>query len=100
MVRELVPDAFWQRVAPLLPAPKPKKKSGRTRADDRAALEAIVFVLRSVSLRRACVSEPPGFSRLGAEHAPPAMAINQPDYPTINKGAQQQLGERRVPSRI
>lgn len=47
MVRELVPDAFWQRVAPLLPAPKPKKKSGRPRADDRAALEAIVFVLRS-----------------------------------------------------
>lgn len=47
MVRELVPDAFWQRVAPLLPAPRPKKKLGRPRADDRAALEAIVFVLRS-----------------------------------------------------
>ncbi|NPD21839.1 IS5 family transposase [Corallococcus exiguus] len=47
MVRELVPDAFWQRVAPLLPPPRPKKKLGRPRADDRAALEAIVFVLRS-----------------------------------------------------
>jgi len=47
MVRELVPDAFWQRVAPLLPAPRPKKKQGRPRADDRAALEAIVFVLKS-----------------------------------------------------
>ncbi|MBZ4334088.1 transposase [Corallococcus sp. AS-1-12] len=47
MVRELVPDAFWQRVAPLLPPPRHKKKLGRPRADDRAALEAIVFVLRS-----------------------------------------------------
>ena len=47
MVRELVPDAFWQRVAPLLPPPRPKKKPGRPRADDRASLEAIVFVLRS-----------------------------------------------------
>ncbi len=46
MVRELVPDASWQRVAPLLPPPRPKKKLGRPRADDRAALEAIVFVLR------------------------------------------------------
>ncbi|MBZ4395350.1 transposase [Myxococcus sp. AS-1-15] len=45
--RELVPDAFWQRVAPLLHPPRPKKKIGRPRADDRAALEAIVFVLRS-----------------------------------------------------
>lgn len=47
MVRELVPDAFWQRVAPLLPPPRPTKKLGRPRTDDRAALEAIVFVLRS-----------------------------------------------------
>ncbi|WP_371878243.1 IS5 family transposase [Myxococcus landrumensis] len=47
MVRELVPDALWQRVAPLLPPPRPKKKMGRPRADDRAALEAIVFVLKS-----------------------------------------------------
>ena len=39
--------SFWQRMAPLLPAPKPKKKPGRPRADYRAALEAIVFVLRS-----------------------------------------------------
>lgn len=46
MARELVPDALWERVAPLLPAPK-KKLPGRPRADDRAALEAIVFVLRT-----------------------------------------------------
>nr|WP_233601733.1 transposase [Corallococcus sp. AB038B] len=47
MVRELVADAFWPRVAPLLPPPRPKKKLGRPRADDRAVLEAIAFVLRS-----------------------------------------------------
>ena len=47
MVRELVPHAFWQRVAPLLPPPRLKKQLGRPRADDRAALETIVFVLRS-----------------------------------------------------
>jgi transposase len=47
MARDLVPDALWERVAPLLPVPKKKKKPGRPRVDDRAALEAIVFVLRS-----------------------------------------------------
>jgi transposase len=48
MVRELVPDALWERVAPLLPVPKKKEFGrGRPRASDRAALEAIVFVLRT-----------------------------------------------------
>ena len=47
MARDLVPDALWERVAPLLPVPKKKKKPGRPRVDDRAALEAIVFVLRT-----------------------------------------------------
>jgi transposase len=48
MVRELVPDALWERVAPLLPVPKKKELGrGRPRASDRAALEAIVFVLRT-----------------------------------------------------
>jgi transposase len=47
MARDLVPDALWERVAPLLPVPKKKKKPGRPRAEDRAALEAIVFVLRT-----------------------------------------------------
>ena len=46
MARELVPDELWERVAPLLPVPK-KKQFGRPRADDRAALEAILFVLKS-----------------------------------------------------
>ncbi|WP_083892188.1 transposase [Corallococcus coralloides] len=47
MVRELVLDAFWRCVAPLLPPPRPKEKLGRPRADDRAALKAVVFVLRA-----------------------------------------------------
>lgn len=47
MARDLVPDALWERVAPLLPVAKKKKKPGRPRAEDRAALEAIVFVLRT-----------------------------------------------------
>ncbi|MBE4753208.1 transposase [Corallococcus sp. ZKHCc1 1396] len=34
-------------MAPLRPPPRPKKKLGRPWADNRAALEAIVFVLRS-----------------------------------------------------
>ncbi|RKH56654.1 IS5 family transposase [Corallococcus llansteffanensis] len=46
MARELVPDALWERVAPLVPVPK-KKKLGRPRANERAALEAIVFVFRT-----------------------------------------------------
>jgi transposase len=46
MARELVPDALWERLAPLLPVPE-KKKPGRPRADDRSALEAIIFVLKS-----------------------------------------------------
>ena len=47
MARDLVPDALWERVAPLLSVPKKKKKPGRPPVDDRAALEAIVFVLRT-----------------------------------------------------
>ncbi|MBN8232931.1 transposase [Corallococcus macrosporus] len=47
MVRELVPDAFWQRVAPLRPPPRPKREDGPPSCGRPAALEAIVFVLRS-----------------------------------------------------
>jgi transposase len=47
MAHDLVPDALWERVAPLLPVPTKKKKPGRPRVEDRAALEAIVFVLKT-----------------------------------------------------
>jgi transposase len=43
-----MPDLLWDQVAPLLPvpAPRPYLHHGRRRADDRAALAGIVFVLR------------------------------------------------------
>jgi transposase len=48
VIEHLVPDGLWERVAPLLPAPpsRPYRHHGRRRADDRAALAGIVFVLR------------------------------------------------------
>jgi|YelNatPaOPRAMG01_1025707.scaffolds.fasta_scaffold123286_2 transposase len=42
-----IPDALWERARPLLPAAKPKKKSGRPRMDDRQALTAIFYVMRT-----------------------------------------------------
>lgn len=42
-----LPDELWQRVQPLLPAPKAKKVLGRPRMDDRQALTAIFYLLRT-----------------------------------------------------
>jgi len=42
-----ISDALWQRIAPLLPAPRPRTKGGRPRLSDRAALEGILFVLNT-----------------------------------------------------
>jgi transposase len=49
VIDDLVPDGLWQRVAPLLPAAPARRYRypGRKRADDRAALAGIVFVLKS-----------------------------------------------------
>ena len=49
MVEELVPDGLWERIAPLLPPPRPRRHRypGRRPADDRAALAGIVFVLKT-----------------------------------------------------
>ena len=38
-------DGLWQVVAPLLPPERAKPRGGRPRADDRAALCGILFVL-------------------------------------------------------
>ena len=48
MAKQLVDDALWQIVEPLLPPP-PKRSStrGRPRLSDRAALTGILFVLKS-----------------------------------------------------
>src|SRR4051795_12591403 len=47
MIEELVPDGLWERIAPLLPPPKPRRYRypGGRPIDDRAALAGIVFVL-------------------------------------------------------
>lgn len=42
-----IPDEMWERIEPLLPEPKPKKKPGRPRMDDRKAMTAIFYVLRT-----------------------------------------------------
>jgi transposase len=49
VIEELVPDGLWERIAPLLPPPKPRRcrYPGRLPADDRAALAGIVFVLKT-----------------------------------------------------
>jgi transposase len=44
----IVSDAFWSRVAPLLPSPARRfRYPGRKRLDDRAALQGILFVLHT-----------------------------------------------------
>jgi putative transposase len=42
-----IPDAVWERIVPLLPPEKSKIKSGRPRMDDRKAMNAIFYVLRT-----------------------------------------------------
>jgi transposase len=38
---------LWKKIEPLLPPPKPKKKIGRPRMDDRLAMTAIFYILRT-----------------------------------------------------
>ncbi len=47
MPEALVSEGSWEVIGPLLPAESPKPKGGRPRVPDRAALEGIVYVLRS-----------------------------------------------------
>lgn len=49
MKRELVPDRLWERVAPLLPRDRRRRRTrrGRPRRDDRACLRGIIFVLKT-----------------------------------------------------
>ena len=46
MAKELLPDALWLRIAPLIPPEAPKPKGARPRVSDRAALTGILFVLK------------------------------------------------------
>ena len=42
-----IPDVLWDRITPLLPPRKKKKKAGRPRMNDRKAMSAIFYVLRT-----------------------------------------------------
>lgn len=42
-----LPDAVWERVKTVIPAEPTKPKGGRPRMDDRKALNAIFYVLRT-----------------------------------------------------
>ena len=47
IINKLVPDALWERIAPLLPKGKPHPWGVcRTRVDERRVLASILFVLR------------------------------------------------------
>jgi transposase len=43
----LLPDEIWERVTSAIPAPPPKPKGGRPCLDDRQALNAIFYLLRT-----------------------------------------------------
>jgi transposase len=49
VTEDLVPDGLWDRIAPLLPPPEPRRHRypGRRPVDDRSALAGIVFVLKT-----------------------------------------------------
>jgi len=47
MAKELLLDALWARIAPLLPPEPPKPKGGHLPVSDRAALTGILFVLKT-----------------------------------------------------
>ncbi|AKB78704.1 Mobile element protein [Methanosarcina horonobensis HB-1 = JCM 15518] len=38
-----ISDEFWNKIKPLLPFPKPKKKAGRPRKDDRKIMSGIFY---------------------------------------------------------
>jgi hypothetical protein len=42
-----IPDVLWDRITPLLPSSKRKKKAGRPRMNDMKAMSAIFYVLRT-----------------------------------------------------
>ena len=42
-----IPDALWAQMVRVLPPPKVRKKDGRPRLDDRHAMTAILYVLRT-----------------------------------------------------
>src|SRR4028118_697219 len=58
-MKPLVTDELWVMVAPLLPRRRAQPKGGRPWVDDRAALNGILYVLRS-GIPRRMLPTPPG----------------------------------------
>jgi transposase len=54
VIDDFVPDSLWGRAAPLLPARPARRYRVRERADDRAALAGIMFVLKPASPGTSC----------------------------------------------
>ena len=42
-----VSNQLWKQIQPIIPAPPPKKKTGRPRVNDRIVLDGILYVLRT-----------------------------------------------------
>lgn len=42
-----IPDTIWEQIEPLLPPELPRLRGGRPRMDNRKAMEAIFYVLRT-----------------------------------------------------
>ena len=47
MAKPLLPDALWEKIVVLIPAPRPKPKGGRPSVPDRNCLLGILFVLKT-----------------------------------------------------
>jgi transposase len=57
LAKELLPDALWARIAPLLPPEPPKPKGGRPRVSDRWMVEGTLSWLnrfRRLKIRYTC----------------------------------------------
>jgi hypothetical protein len=54
MIRTWAPDDFWEAAQPLIPVPAPRRQGGgKRRADDRAVLAAIVYLVQAGFLAQA-----------------------------------------------
>ena len=61
-------DQLWERVAPLLPPPRPQPRGGRPFADDKRCFAGIVYVLRNGSRWNALPAEFPSDSTCWRRH--------------------------------
>jgi len=54
-----MPDELWEKIEPILKEHDPPKKTGRSRIDQRVALDAIISALRAGCQRNRLPSEFP-----------------------------------------